>query len=211
MLVVKKWAIYMTFYSLQQIRKEINIMRKKIPVIFFFIAFLVPFVLSSCVCIPTPVPIDSDKDGVFDNYDYRYDFTTPQYYDKCPETPTGVKVDKYGCPVDTDEDGVPDYLDKCSGTSKGVKVDRDGCPLDKSEPAVAAPQPSEPVKKATPAAAPPKASEPVKAAVPTPAKVQASEPVKKAEPAAVKPASGFLAIDKDGFMKADKDGFIKSK
>jgi hypothetical protein len=181
MLVAKKWSIYMTFYSLQQIRREINIMRKTIPAIFIFIAFLVPFVLSSCVCIPTPVPSDSDKDGVFDNYDYRYDFTTPQYYDKCPATPAGVKVDKYGCP------------------------------LDKSEPAVAAPQPSEPVKKATPAAATPKASEPVKAAVPTPAKVQASEPVKKAEPAAVKPASGFLTIDKDGFMKADKDGFIKSK
>jgi len=39
---------------------------------------------------PAPViaaPIDSDKDGVFD----------PQ--DKCPNTPTGFKVDKDGCPV----------------------------------------------------------------------------------------------------------------
>jgi OOP family OmpA-OmpF porin len=106
-------------------------MRKTIPTIFIFLVFLFPFVLSSCYHMPTPVLVDSDKDGVPDNYDYRYDFTTPQYYDKCPTTtPIGAKVDKYGCPLDTDEDGVPDDLDKCPGTPKSVKIDRDGCPLD---------------------------------------------------------------------------------
>jgi len=113
------------------IRKELDIMQKTIPAAFIFIALLFPFVLSSCAYLPTPVPVDSDRDGVPDNYDYRYDFTTPQYYDRCPTTtPAGAKVDKWGCPVDTDGDGVPDYLDKCPGTPAGVKADKDGCPID---------------------------------------------------------------------------------
>jgi outer membrane protein OmpA-like peptidoglycan-associated protein len=61
---------------------------------------------------------DSDGDGV------------PDSKDKCPDTPSGVKIDEYGCPIDSDGDGVPDYLDKCPHTPKNVKVDRDGCPLD---------------------------------------------------------------------------------
>jgi OmpA-OmpF porin, OOP family len=52
------------------------------------------------------------------------------YLDKCPGTPAGVKVDKNGCPLDSDKDGVYDYLDKCPGTPAGVKVNQDGCPLD---------------------------------------------------------------------------------
>jgi len=92
---------------------------------------LFPFVLMSCAGFSTPVIVDSDKDGVPDNYDNRHNFTTPQYYDKCPTTtPPGVKVDNYGCPPDADGDSVPDYLDKCPGTSAGLKVDKDGCPLD---------------------------------------------------------------------------------
>ncbi|MCX8056664.1 MAG: OmpA family protein [Ignavibacteria bacterium] len=62
--------------------------------------------------------VDSDGDGVIDKYD------------QCPNTPKGVKVDKFGCPIDSDGDGVPDYLDKCPNTPKGVKVDKDGCPVD---------------------------------------------------------------------------------
>ncbi|MFQ5914498.1 MAG: OmpA family protein, partial [Nitrospinota bacterium] len=60
-------------------------------------------------------PLDSDGDGV------------PDYLDKCPNTPKGVKVDSNGCPLDSDGDGVPDYLDKCPGTPKGAKVDSRGC------------------------------------------------------------------------------------
>ncbi|MCE5275191.1 MAG: outer membrane beta-barrel domain-containing protein, partial [Deltaproteobacteria bacterium] len=33
-------------------------------------------------------------------------------------------------PLDSDNDGVTDDLDKCPGTPSGVKVDKDGCPLD---------------------------------------------------------------------------------
>ncbi|OGX90980.1 hypothetical protein BEN49_05730 [Hymenobacter coccineus] len=88
---------------------------------------------------------DTDGDGVADKKD------------KCPNTPTGVKVDATGCPLDTDGDGVADYQDKCPdvkglaalqgcpdadgdgvadnddkcpNTPAGVKVDATGCPLD---------------------------------------------------------------------------------
>ncbi|HRP90881.1 MAG TPA: hypothetical protein PKX92_12685 [Edaphocola sp.] len=50
--------------------------------------------------LPDPVLADSDGDGVADQFD------------RCPDTPKGVKVDASGCPLDTDGDGVPDYLDK---------------------------------------------------------------------------------------------------
>jgi hypothetical protein len=35
--------------------------------------------------------------------------------------------------VDSDGDGVPDYMDKCPNTPKGVKVDMFGCPIIKEE------------------------------------------------------------------------------
>jgi len=61
---------------------------------------------------------DKDKDGVANRWD------------KCPDTPLGVKVDKHGCPIDSDGDGVPDYLDKCPNTPTGIAVDSVGCPID---------------------------------------------------------------------------------
>ena len=66
---------------------------------------------------------DSDKDGISDRFD------------KCPDTPPGVKVDRHGCPVDSDKDGVPDYLDLCPDTPKEARgaVGPDGCPLDTDE------------------------------------------------------------------------------
>jgi OOP family OmpA-OmpF porin len=64
---------------------------------------------------PVKVVLDSDHDGV------------PDYLDKCPGTPSGMAVDKDGCPPDSDKDGVPDYLDKCPDTPVGVAVDKDGC------------------------------------------------------------------------------------
>jgi len=58
---------------------------------------------------------DSDGDGVSDNND------------QCPNTPKGVEVDAYGCPLDSDKDGVADMNDKCPNTPKGFKVDTVGC------------------------------------------------------------------------------------
>lgn len=57
---------------------------------------------------------DTDGDGV------------PDRRDKCPDTPTGVQVDKNGCPIDTDGDGVPDYQDQCP-TEAGTAATQ-GCP-----------------------------------------------------------------------------------
>jgi len=61
---------------------------------------------------------DSDGDGVIDADD------------ACPNTPTGIRVNEFGCPIDSDNDGVPDYQDNCPGTLKNVKVDAYGCPID---------------------------------------------------------------------------------
>ena len=64
------------------------------------------------------VDSDSDGDGVLDSKDM------------CPDTPYGVEVDDFGCPIDSDKDGVPDYLDECPETPLGIIVDSKGCPLD---------------------------------------------------------------------------------
>lgn len=60
---------------------------------------------------------DSDGDGVADDKD------------RCPNTPSGVQVDRIGCPLDSDKDGVVDYKDKCPGTPRGRAVDANGCPI----------------------------------------------------------------------------------
>ncbi len=57
---------------------------------------------------------DSDLDGVSDKKD------------NCPDTPSGVAVDKMGCPLDRDGDGVADYLDTCPDVA-GSKM-LNGCP-----------------------------------------------------------------------------------
>ncbi|WP_317246712.1 OmpA family protein [Pontibacter sp. E15-1] len=57
---------------------------------------------------------DTDGDGVSDKRD------------ECPDTPTGVQVDKKGCPIDSDGDGVADYQDQCP-TEAGT-VATQGCP-----------------------------------------------------------------------------------
>jgi hypothetical protein len=58
--------------------------------------------------------MDGDGDGVIDTED------------NCQNTPTGVKIDSKGCPVDTDGDGIADYLDKEENTAKNAQVDEHG-------------------------------------------------------------------------------------
>lgn len=62
---------------------------------------------------------DTDEDGIAD------------IFDKCRETPKGVKVDKNGCPhvneKDRDADGVLDVVDRCRDTKTGDAVDKEGC------------------------------------------------------------------------------------
>ncbi|MDD3772047.1 MAG: OmpA family protein [Weeksellaceae bacterium] len=57
---------------------------------------------------------DDDNDGVCN------------LYDKCPDTPEGMKVDGSGCPLDSDGDGVPDSIDECP-TIPGPPTNN-GCP-----------------------------------------------------------------------------------
>ncbi len=57
---------------------------------------------------------DDDNDGVCN------------LYDKCPDTPAGIKVDGAGCPLDADNDGVPDSIDECP-TIPGPPTNN-GCP-----------------------------------------------------------------------------------
>lgn len=58
--------------------------------------------------------VDEDKDGVCDQWD------------KCLDTPEGVRVDGAGCSLDSDGDGVPDSEDKCP-TIPGPPTNG-GCP-----------------------------------------------------------------------------------
>ncbi|MBL4651689.1 MAG: hypothetical protein JKY53_02335 [Flavobacteriales bacterium] len=57
---------------------------------------------------------DHDADGVMD------------IDDQCQHTPTGVKVDVNGCPLDSDKDGIVDYLDKEENTPNNVHVNEFG-------------------------------------------------------------------------------------
>jgi outer membrane protein OmpA-like peptidoglycan-associated protein len=50
--------------------------------------------------------------------------------DRCPDTPSGARVDTDGCPTDEDRDRVFDGLDACDGTPGGALVDERGCPTD---------------------------------------------------------------------------------
>ena len=66
---------------------------------------------------PVTKPGDADNDGIIDAED------------QCQNTPAGVLVNGYGCPMDSDGDGVYDFQDKCASTPANVKVDGKGCPL----------------------------------------------------------------------------------
>ena len=46
-----------------------------------------------------------------------------------PGTPKDVKVNQFGCPLDTDKDGVPDYIDKEPNTPLGKIVSASGIQL----------------------------------------------------------------------------------
>jgi len=60
---------------------------------------------------------DSDGDGVV------------EANDRCPDTPKGAKVDEFGCPVDTDNDGVFDHFDEQASTNKALNVNMTGVGL----------------------------------------------------------------------------------
>ncbi len=60
---------------------------------------------------------DYDEDGVKD------------LVDKCHGTPSGVKVDDFGCPFDDDKDGVPNHADDELASPLGIEVNMKGVAL----------------------------------------------------------------------------------
>lgn len=62
--------------------------------------------------------VDTDGDGV------------PDETDRCPGTPIGTQVDRFGCERDSDGDGVVDSIDECPDTTPGAAVDARGCERD---------------------------------------------------------------------------------
>jgi len=85
-------------------------------------AALVPAVLKS---EPKVTVLDIDNDGI------------PDSKDKCSNTPSGVKIDAFGCEVDNDGDKVADSKDQCDNTPAGIMVDAFGCPVDSDKDGVA--------------------------------------------------------------------------
>ena len=63
---------------------------------------------------------DQDNDGIKD------------LEDNCPRTPSGVKVDKFGCALDDDNDGVANYLDQQKNTPTGAVVNEFGIEINDS-------------------------------------------------------------------------------
>jgi hypothetical protein len=83
---------------------------------------------------------NTDKDYFDDSYYADVDFTKLEAEDEdgdlvrdmddfCPETPTGVKVDGNGCPLDDDKDGIANYLDQQKNTPEGSIIDENGVRL----------------------------------------------------------------------------------
>ena len=67
------------------------------------------------VQIKLPKHIDTDKDGVMDEFDIE------------PGTPTGVMVYGNGKAIDSDKDGLPDHRDDCP--LKPGPIENKGCPM----------------------------------------------------------------------------------
>ena len=64
---------------------------------------------------------DEDSDGVVD------------IVDLCPFTPADVQIDLYGCPLDSDKDGVSDYLDQEPNSANGAIVNKLGVTMTEEE------------------------------------------------------------------------------
>jgi hypothetical protein len=62
---------------------------------------------------------------------YYGDYATVCVYctagvDQCPDTPEGIPVDEFGCPLDSDGDGVYDHEDNCPTVYNAYQLDADG-------------------------------------------------------------------------------------
>lgn len=87
---------------------------RKIIIFYILLMIEVLAVFTVISCRATKASNDMDSDGVIEKNDI------------CPDTPRDVKVDKKGCPVDEDGDGVPDYQDP--STDEANTAAMQGCP-----------------------------------------------------------------------------------
>ena len=97
---------------------------------------VVNFSISYDLFTPKPSVVNPLKEKYYSDVDYdKMDLADQDgdlvldINDYCPETPTGVKVDESGCPLDSDNDGIADYLDKEKNTLAGAIVDEKGVTL----------------------------------------------------------------------------------
>ena len=73
-------------------------------------------------------PIEDDFEDLYrmDTLDYDGDLVS-DLVDRCAKTPLDARpVDMYGCPLDTDKDGVPDYVDDELNSPDSVEVNDKG-------------------------------------------------------------------------------------
>ncbi len=96
-----------------EIMVEVNMTRIK-----SFLPLAALLFITGC-SFSNPTISDNDRDGVAD------------YKDICKSTPSGSKVDKYGCALDQDFDGIIDLYDKCPNTTASQLVDKNGCMIEK--------------------------------------------------------------------------------
>jgi len=83
--------------------------------VLFTLAFTLPQTASAADLLAFSLfGSDADRDGISDSRDL------------CPGTPSGLTVDRDGCPRDSDGDGIFDHLDRCPGTIGG-NIDPAGC------------------------------------------------------------------------------------
>ncbi len=85
---------------------------------------------------PALAPVDDFDDSYYADVDFAKlesededGDLIPDMDDYCPQTPIGVAVNKDGCPLDDDNDGIPNYLDNQKNTIKGSIVDENGVML----------------------------------------------------------------------------------
>ena len=71
--------------------------------------------------LPTGEPLLATSDMADEDDDGAADII-----DLCPFTPANVEVDEYGCPVDSDNDGVPDHEDLEPNSETGAVVNSEG-------------------------------------------------------------------------------------
>ena len=73
---------------------------------------------------------DLDQDGVKNRKDKCSETDMDFLRKQCPGLKKKQYIDKQGCYLDDDKDGVHNCIDQCPDTPENTPVNQDGCPLD---------------------------------------------------------------------------------